>query len=80
MKRRKNVSKLELRNNLIYSLEHNSIALDYIENSLSKAEDILKYNSDDKELLENVNTLKYIMFSLEYLDKQYNESLKRLGG
>lgn len=79
MKRRKNVTKQELKDNLIKTLEYNSRALDYIENVLNKAKDNYKYDSDDEDLKEIVETLEYIQFSLTYLDKQYNESLKKVG-
>lgn len=79
MKRRKNVTKQELKDNLIQTLEYNSKALDYIENVLNKAKDNYKYNSDDEDLKEIIETLEYIQFSLTYLDKQYNESLKKVG-
>lgn len=79
MKFKKNISKEELKNSLLQSLEYNSKALDYIENVLNRAEDNLKYNPDDPDFAEIVSTVKYIKFSLSYLDNQYNESLKRLG-
>ena len=79
MKMKKNVSKLELTNSLLQSIDYNDSALDYIENVLNKAEDNLKYNPDDKDFEEIVSVLKYIKFSLNYLDKQYKDSLKRLG-
>lgn len=79
MKRRKNVSKEELKNSLLESLEYNSKALDYIENVLNRAEDTLKYNEEDRDYQDIVSTLKYIKFALTYLDDQYNESLRKVG-
>ncbi len=79
MKRLKNVSKEELKHSLITSLEYNAKALDYIENVLNRAEDSLKYNEEDEDYQDIVVTLKYIKFSLTYLENQYNESLKKVG-
>ncbi len=79
MKRKKNVTKQELKDSLVQSLEYNTRALDYIENVLNKAKDNLNYDPDDKDYKEIVETLEYIKFSLTYLDQQYNDSLKRVG-
>lgn len=79
MKFRKNVSNEEIKNSLILTLEKNTIALDYIENVLHRTEDLYKYNEDDEDVKEQLDVLKYIKFSLTYLDKQYNDSLKKLG-
>lgn len=79
MKKIKNVSKEELKDSLIKSLKYNSNALDYIENVLNRARDLLKYNEKDIETKETVEILEYIKFSLTYLDKQYSESLKKVG-
>lgn len=79
MKRIKNVTKQELKASLLQSLEHNAKALDYIENVLNKAKDNLGYDPEDKDYQEIVETLEYIKFVLEYVDNQYNESLKKVG-
>lgn len=79
MKKIKNVSNQELKDSLLKSIEYNSNALDYIENVLNRARDRLKYNEYDKENKEIVETLEYIKFALTYLDKQYIDSLKKVG-
>lgn len=80
MKLKKNVTKLEMKNSLLQTLEYNSEALDFIENESHKYEDLLKYDDLDGSIKNIQNILKYIKFSLNYLDDMYNESLKKLGG
>lgn len=79
MKRKKNVSKEEIKNSLIQSIEYNEKALDYIENVLNRAKDTLAYNENDLEYKDIVATLEYIKFTLEYVGNQYNDSLKKVG-
>ena len=79
MKNPKKVTKEELKNSLLQSLEYNSEALDYVENQIVRFEDLLKYNENDEASLNTLNVLKYIEFSLNYLDKSYNETLKSIG-
>ena len=79
MKKRKNVSKEELKNCLLISIEHNTNALDFVQNELNHIEDVLKYNEHDEDYKKRHEVLEYIRFSLNYLDEQYQESLKKLG-
>lgn len=79
MKRKKNVSKEEIKNSLIQSIEYNEKALDYIENVLNRAKDTLAYNENDLEFKDIVATLEYIKFTLKYVGNQYNDSLKKVG-
>lgn len=74
----KNVSKEEQKNSIIQTLEYNTEALDYIQNEINRHEDFLKYK-DDSEIRSQLNILKYIHFSLTYLDDTYNKSLILLG-
>ena len=78
MKRRKNVSNREIKNSLLKTLAHNEDAIDYIKNAIYKTENILGYDPSDKQIQEQLNIEKYILFSLEYLEKSYNDSLKKL--
>lgn len=75
-----NVSNLEVKNCLRESMELNVIAIDFIEEELKKYEDRLKYNEDDEEAKYNLNCLKYIKFSLYYLDRQYMKAFRKCGG
>lgn len=80
MKRIKNVSNKEVVDNLKKTLVLNDKAIDYLENVIRKAQDRLEYNPEDEEYKDILEVLKYIQFSLLYLDKSYKESLKKLGG
>lgn len=80
MKRLKKISKQEQINSINQTLQYNSDALDYIQNEISRYEDMLLYKEDWKEGEETLNILKYIEFSLKYLDDSYNKSLILLGG
>ena len=80
MKRLKNISKQEQINSINQTLQYNSDALDYIQNEILRYEDMLLYKEDWKEGEEILNILKYIEFSLKYLDDSYNKSLILLGG
>lgn len=74
----KNVSKKELIDSLNKSLKLNKNALDYVENCINKCEDLLNYNEKDLIAKDDLENLKYIKFTLNYLEKQYNESLRGL--
>lgn len=80
MKNVKNVSKSELRASIIQSLEHNTDAVDYVQNELNRFNDLLKYRENDIELSRTIHILEYIKFSLLYIDDCYNKSLKKIGG
>lgn len=75
MKLPKYITKLEKRNGLVQTLDYNTQALDYIENEINRYENFVKYNEDDKQSLNTLNVLKYIQFSLKYLDDMYNKSI-----
>lgn len=75
----KKVSKLELKNSLLQSISYNDDALDYIQNQIYRTENVLKLDPSDTLVQEQLNTEKYIQFSLRYLDKSYTDSLKKLG-
>ena len=77
MKRIKNVSKQEIKDSLNKSISLNNRALDYIQNCLNRSNDRLKYNENDVEYIEISECLQYIDFTLRYVGKQYQESLKR---
>lgn len=79
LKSKKQVSKEELKNSLLLSLEHNSDAIDYITNEISRFESYCKYNENDKTSVQTLTTLRYIKYSLDYLDKCYGDNLKRIG-
>ena len=79
MRNERKVSKLELKNSLLETLSHNDSALDYIQNEIYKTENILGIDPSDNLVQETLNNQKYIKFTLEYLDKQYTDNLKKLG-
>lgn len=79
MQKYRKVSKLEEKNSLLQTLDYNGLALDYIQNQIYKTENVLKLDEFDKNVQEQLNTEKYIKFSLEYLDKCYSDRLKKLG-
>lgn len=80
MKNPKKVSKIEKINSLKQTLYYNSEALDYLKNEISRYENFVKYNEDDTQALNTLNVLKYIEFSLKYLDDTYEKGLILLGG
>lgn len=79
MKRLKNVTRTEKIHEILKTLEHNSDALDYVRNEIFRFDNMLKYNSEDYEVANIFKILKYIEFSLNYLDDCYNKSLDKLG-
>lgn len=80
MKNPKKVSNIEKINSLNQSLYYNTEALDYIQNEISRYENFVKYNEEDTQSLNTLNVLRYIEFSLKYLDDTYNKGLILLGG
>lgn len=79
MKKIKNVSNRELANSLLESIAHNEDAIDYIQNQIYNTENILGYLPEDIEAQERLKIEKFIMFELEFIDKSYKDSLKKLG-
>ena len=75
----KNISNTELSKSLKQSLEYNSEAIDYIENLLNQKKDFAKYKYNN-ELDSEINILRYIHFTLKFIDGQYKDSLKKVGG
>lgn len=70
---------MDMRNNLLISIQYNTDALDYIEERIRKVEDFIKYNEDDEVSKNELSVLKYIDVTLKYVDDCYNESLKQCG-
>lgn len=79
MKKIKNVSNRELANSLLESIAHNDDAIDYIQNQIYKTENVLGYLPEDMEAQERLKIEKFIKFELEFIDKSYKDSLKKLG-
>ena len=79
MRTYRKVSKLEEINSLKETVVHNDASLDYITNELYRMENIFKLDETDEIVKENLISLRYIKFSLEYLDKMYRDRLKVLG-
>lgn len=79
LKNNKQLSKEELKNSLLISIEHNSDAIDYIANEISRYENLLKYNENDVDSTRNLTILRFIKYSLDYLDKCYSDNLKKIG-
>ncbi len=75
----KKVSKLEEKQSILKTLEYNQDAMDYIQNKIYKLDNQYRAFPEDKEILTELNINKYILFSLDYLDKCYNDRLKCLG-
>lgn len=80
MRNPKKVSNIEKINCLNQSLYYNTEALDYIQNEISRYENFVKYNEEDTQSLNTLNILRYIEFSLKYLDDTYEKGLILLGG
>lgn len=74
-----NVRKIEELKNLEISIETNIEAMDRLENWINRVENKLNYSEDDY-LREELSTLKYLQFTLNYLDKQYVSTYRKLGG
>lgn len=75
----KKYSKLEEKQAILKTLEYNQDAMDYIQNAIYKLDNFYRAFPDDKVVLTELNINKYILFSLDYLDKCYNDKLKALG-
>lgn len=76
---KKKVSKLEMKHNLEKSIEKNIEVLDTIQNWINSIKDKYKYN-EDEVLKGYLETLEYIQFVFRFVDKQYCEAYKKLGG
>ena len=72
-------NKQELIHSLKESILHNENAIDYIDNLIHKVEDELAYLENDITLSNELNNLKYIKFTLDFIGLQYESSLKKLG-
>lgn len=70
--------KNEIKKSLDDTIIKNNNALDYIQNKISKVQNLVDYNSDDVISIDELNNLKYIEFTLKYLDKSYKDSLRSL--
>lgn len=75
MRNPKKVSNIEKINELNQSLYYNTEALDFVQNEIFKYENLYKYNEEDNCVLNTLNILRYIQFSLKYLDDTYSKSL-----
>lgn len=80
MRKREEVSNMDLKNSLLISIQYNSEALDYIAERIKKVEDFIKYNEDDEVSKNELSVLRYIDFTLKYVDDCYYKSLNQLGG
>ena len=76
---KKKCSKLEEINSLKKTLAWNYEAVDYMENHISSLKDILNFNPDDCQAKYELDTSKYISFSLSFLEDCYIDRLKKLG-
>lgn len=72
-------SKLEEINSIKQTLIQNDDALDFINCLIDENLTILGYNPDDLQAKEDLKIVRYIDFSLSYLDKCYRKRLKELG-
>ena len=70
---------VELQRSLEESIKLNIKALDRLENWINRVTDEFKY-SEDEYLKDELETLKYLKFTLTYLDKQYRKAYKQAGG
>lgn len=70
--------KNEIKKSLDDTIIKNNNALDYIQNKISKVQNLVDYNPDDVISIDELNNLKYIEFTLKYLDKSYKDSLRSL--
>lgn len=70
--------KKEIKKSLDDTIIKNNNALDYIQNKISKVQNLVDYNPDDFISIDELNNLKYIEFTLKYLDKSYKDSLRSL--
>lgn len=75
-----NTKSVEVLNSLRVTLSQNDDALDYLENSIRHTQDMLGFSPDDVILQQDLKTLQYIRFSLEYLDNVYRKTYKKYGG
>lgn len=68
-----------VKDSLIEAINKNEIALDNVKNWIFKVDDMIKF-SDYDNLQEDLATLKYIEYCLEYLGDMYKKSYKQYGG
>lgn len=66
-------------NSLLESIQHNDDAIDYMQNRIYRTENVLNYLPEDEETFELLQIEKFIKFELEFIGKQYKESLKSMG-
>ena len=62
------------------SIKKNLIALDTVKNWKNSVEGSLAYQEGDKQAYEDFDSLSYLEFTLEWLDKMYNKTYKQSGG
>lgn len=74
----KKVNNKELSKALKESIEFNDNALDYVENEIRRKEDLLKITDISLDLENDLTNLKYIQFSLKYLQDSYENTLRSL--
>lgn len=74
------VGKVEILKSLKNTMKQNTDALDYIENLIYQVQNELGYSPEDKNLQEDLESLKYIRFSLYYLDDMYMKAFNKHGG
>lgn len=74
----KKVNNKELAKALKESIEFNDNALDYVENEIRRKEDLLKITDISLDLDNDLTNLKYIQFSLKYLQDSYENTLRSL--
>lgn len=75
-----NKKSVEVLNSLKVTLNQNEEALDYVENNIRHFQDMLVISPEDVVLQQDLKSLQYIRFSLEYLDKVYSKTYKKYGG
>lgn len=71
--------RMAIKDSLNNAIDKNVIALDKLENWINKVSDMYSYNEDEC-LVDDLDTLKYIKYCLEYLGTMYEESYKQYGG
>lgn len=72
--------KLEILENLKYTMSKNTNAIDYVCNEITRLKSCLKYNPTDEIVQNKLHNLEYIRCTLYYLDEQYMIAFRSQGG
>lgn len=59
------------------SIERNNDAIDYLQNVLTRHENLLKFNENDEDAKYSIRQLKHTIFTLKFITTLYEDDLKK---